>query len=120
MKKLFLSIIVIAISTFTFAGNNGENSETPKNPVIPTQTITLTGQVLDVNSGEALTGVEVTIEGSDIKAYTDFDGNYKLENVEPGTYNIIASFISYNKSLVENYEADIDSNEVDIKLATSK
>ena len=94
MKKVFLSIIVIAIATFTFATNTGENSETPKNPVAPAQTVTLTGQVLDVNSGEALTGVEVTIEGSDIKAYTDFDGNYKLENVEPGTYNIIASFIS--------------------------
>lgn len=120
MKKIFLTIIAIAIATITFANNTGDNSETPKNPATPTQTINLTGKVLDVASGEALAGVEITIEGTDLKTYTDFDGNYNFENVKPGTFNIIASFISYKKSLVENFTTSEKENEVDIKLEESK
>jgi predicted nicotinamide N-methyase len=120
MKKIFLTIFVFAIATLTFANHTGDNSETPKNPEAPVQTVKLTGKVLDVTSGEALAGVEVSIEGSDFKTYTDFDGNYTIENVKQGTYNIIASFISYKKSLVENYTTSDKENEVDIKLEESK
>lgn len=120
MKKVFVTIIAIALVILSYANHTGDNSETPKNPEAPVQTVNLTGKVLDVTSGEALAGVEVSIEGSDIKAYTDFDGNYTIENVKPGTYNIIASFISYKKSLVENYKTSQAENEVDIKLEGSK
>jgi hypothetical protein len=53
------------------------------------------------------------------KAYTDFDGNFEIENIKPGNYNIIASYISYDKSLVENFDANCKDNKVDIKLQES-
>ena len=108
----------VALIGFVFAGNEGTNSG--EAPATPVQTISLTGKVIDFNSGEALTGVEIKIEGTDIKTYTDFDGNFKIEEVKPGNYNIIASYISYDKSLIENFKADIENNEVDIKLQSLK
>ncbi len=118
MKKIVLSILFVAFLGLVYADNDGAKSSEPSG-TSPAQTITLTGKVIDFNSGEALTGVEVKIEGTDIKAYTDFDGNFKIEDVIPGKYNIIASYISYNKSFIENFNADKKDCRVDIKLQSS-
>src|SRR5262249_33126194 len=37
--------------------------------------------------------VNVTIEGTSIGTVADWTGNYKLVNLKPGTYNLVASFI---------------------------
>ncbi|RLD55516.1 MAG: carboxypeptidase-like regulatory domain-containing protein [Bacteroidetes bacterium] len=117
MKKTILSIVFIALLGFVYADNEGEiNGKS----VAPSQTISLSGSVMDFESGEALTGVEVKLEGIDIKAYTDFDGNFEFDGVKPGNYNIIASYVSYDKSLVENFKANVENCEVDIKLQSTK
>jgi hypothetical protein len=118
MKRLILSIMLVAFLGFVYADNEGTKSNASE--AAPVETLCLSGTVLDFNSGETLTGVEVTIEGTDIKVYTDFDGKFEIGDVKPGNYNIIASYISYSKSLIENFKADIDNNEVDIKLQSSK
>ncbi len=117
MKKVFLTIAVSLLIGWTIAGNDITPAEGSAN--IPVQTITLKGQVLDFNSGESLAGVEVSIEGTNVKAYTDFDGNFELKDVKPGTCNLIASYISYKNSLVENFKAGDSENKVEIKLQTS-
>ena len=114
MKKTIISIAFSLIIGWTIAGNDLVPAETP------TQTITLKGKVVDFNSGESLTGVEVAIEGSSVKTYTDFDGNFEIKDVKPGNYNLVASYISYNNSLVENFKAADTDNNVEIKLQTSK
>lgn len=117
MKKSYLALAAIfTISlTFAFAGSNGPKSETP-----PVQLVDLSGVVIDFETGEALTGVEVYIEDLDQKVYTDFDGRFTFENVKEGEYDIVASYISYDKSLIENFETNTISNEVDIKLQPAK
>jgi protocatechuate 3,4-dioxygenase beta subunit len=117
MKSTVLSIIFFALLGIVYADNEGTSST--KAPAESNLTLTLTGQVVDFSSGEALTGVEVQLEGTDIKTYTDFDGNFEFDNVVPGKYNIIASYISYEKSLVENFEATKQNEEIDIKLQES-
>jgi hypothetical protein len=117
MKKTVLSIIFVALLGVVFADNEGVISK--EAPAESTITVTLSGQVMDFNSGETLTGVEVSLEGTDIKTYTDFDGNFEFANVKPGKYNIIASYISYDKSLIENFEANSQNEQVDIKLQES-
>ena len=72
--------------------------------------------MVDLTSGESLAGVEIRIEGTDHKAYTDFDGNFEFTGIKPGKYNIIASYISYKGSLIENFSADQENHEVNIKL----
>lgn len=111
MKRTILSILLIALIGFSYAGND-ETEETPA-----PATISVTGNVVDMVTGEALTGVEIIVEETDLKVYTDFDGNFTISNVKPGEYNIVASFISYKKSLVEDFNAD-GSKSIDIQLQT--
>ena len=61
---------------------------------------TLRGKVIDATTGETLIGATIFIPGTSTGAITDFDGNYSL-SLEPGTYNIRISFISYE---TKNYE----------------
>ena len=113
----YLSIAFFVFTGLAIADNEGT---TPKaSESAPVQMISLSGTVVDFNSGEALTGVEISLEGTDIKVYTDFDGNFEIVDVEPGNYNIIASYISYDKSLVENFKADTEKESVEIKLQES-
>ncbi len=118
MKKAILSIFFLAIVGLIYAGNEGTKSnEAPASA--PVEMVTLTGSVVDLSSGEALTGVEVSIEGTNISVYTDFDGNFEIKDVKPGEYNLIASYISYKNSLVENFRAEQKENKVEIKLQSS-
>ncbi len=118
MKKHILTLAFIALIGFAFADKDGTKSNQSESSLA--QTISFSGKVVDFNSGEVLTGVEVKLEGTDIKTYTDFDGKFKFKDVKPGQYNIIASYISYDKSLIENFKAKKGSNKIDIKLQSSK
>lgn len=78
------------------------------------------GKVLDLNTGEALAGVAISINESEQVVYTDIDGNYSIENLAPGTYELVASFISYKNSLIEDVELDADKyKEIIIHLQSS-
>lgn len=118
MKKTIITLVFAALIGFAYADNDGATSgETTAAPVTM---VSLSGSVADLTSGECLAGVEVSIEGTDIKTYTDFDGNFEFTEVLPGKYNLIASFISYKKSLVENFKTECSDNKVEIKLEASK
>ena len=54
-----------------------------------------TGTVTDHKSGEPLAGVNVMVKGTYYGDATDINGNYIIENVNKGTYNIEASIIGY-------------------------
>jgi hypothetical protein len=111
MKRipLFLSIIAIGFVLSTFASNDGVPA--------PEAHSTVTGKVVDLVSGETLAGVAVSIEGTDTKVYTDLDGNFTIQDVKPGTYNLVLSMISYKNSLVENIELLPNEKEVlEVKL----
>lgn len=55
---------------------------------------TLRGKVID-DTGFALIGANVLIDGTQKGAMCDLDGNYSIEGLAPGTYSVSASFISY-------------------------
>ena len=78
----------------------------------------LNGTVADENSGEALVGVEIKIEGTDLKTYTDFDGNFSFENVKPGEYKLVTNYISYQKN-TETLNVTSRENDIKIKLHSS-
>lgn len=52
------------------------------------------GTVIEDSSGEPLFGVTVVIKGTTNGAITDFDGKFQI-NVAPGTYDVQASFVSF-------------------------
>lgn len=56
---------------------------------------TIAGKVLDAKTQEGIIGANVYIEGTQVGSSTDMEGNFIISNVKPGTYNIIASFVTY-------------------------
>ena len=59
------------------------------------QSVSIAGNVVDSETGETLIGVNILIEGTLIGSTTDLDGDYTISDVEPGTYNIVFSYIGY-------------------------
>lgn len=69
------------------------------------------GTVTDAAVGEPLFGVNVVIEGTTNGAVTDFDGKFQI-NVDPGAFNVRASFVTYRAVLIEGI--DVKSGEVKV------
>lgn len=113
-------IVTILILALVVLAANAKEKETK--PVAAdngnTATTVLTGSVTDINSGESLVGVEVKIEGTDLKTYTDFDGKFTFSNVKPGECKLVASYISYQAS-AETVTANPKENKLDIQLKPS-
>ena len=116
MKKLLtLAIAAILISTLNVQA--GQDDDNDKNENNVTTTVALKGQVVDTNSGEALTGVKINVQGTDASAYTDFEGNFSLQGLEPGIYELNTSFISYQDKTLKDVKLEIsDKNQVTIKM----
>ncbi len=66
------------------------------------QTGVICGTVTDAKMKEPLIGASVVIEGTTVGAITDIDGNFRIENVRPGTYTVAASYVSYQTQTVKN------------------
>lgn len=60
------------------------------------------GKAVDAQTGEALPGVNVLIEGTTLGAATDIDGLYTINAVPPGTHTVVASMIGYARLRVTN------------------
>ena len=66
------------------------------------QTGVICGTVTDAKIKEPLIGASVVIEGTTVGAITDIDGNFRIENVKPGTYTVAASYVSYQTQTVKD------------------
>ena len=113
MKKIaiiFVSLIVFSISFANAANDENGGSESA------VMTTSVSGKVLDNITGEALTGVKLTVKGSGKSVYTDFDGNFEINGVREGKLELTASYISYKKK-VETVNVDFSkSNTVNVKI----
>ena len=79
MKKSLLIInLMLSISTVLF-GSTGS----------------IQGKIIDAITGEELIGATIVISGTTTGTISDFDGKYMLTNLQPGTYTINISYVSY-------------------------
>jgi len=76
--KYIISIALLLVVTYTSAQVS----------------VSVYGTVKD-NLGEPIGGASVFLEGTELGAQTDFDGNYEIRGVAPGSYNLIASYLGY-------------------------
>ena len=53
------------------------------------------GKITDGVTGETLIGANVIIQNSTRGVMADLDGNYSIEGLTPGSYDVIGSFIGY-------------------------
>ncbi len=64
------------------------------------QTGTLKGRVLNKINNEPIPFANVIIDSTGIGVTSDFDGNYRIDNLKPGLYNITCSFIGFETESV--------------------
>ena len=57
--------------------------------------------VLDIETKTPLIGVNIYIKSTQTGTTTDLDGNYKIINLEPGTYKIIYRYLGYKTKTIE-------------------
>ena len=53
------------------------------------------GRVVDAEQGTGLRGVNVGLEGTSFGAVTTEDGTFEIEEVSPGRYTVVVSFVGY-------------------------
>ena len=102
-KRILLFSVFILFCTNTFS-----------------QTGTLQGTILDALSNEPIpfANVVLTKNGNQIGGTTtDFDGKYTIKPIDPGTYNIKATFVGYQTKEITNVVISADQiRYVDVKL----
>lgn len=72
--------------------------------VLPAQAQTgqISGTVTDSTNGNPLPGVNVVVDGTQQGASTDANGEYTISGVEPGTYDLRASFVGYRARTISD------------------
>ncbi|PKD45033.1 TonB family protein [Rhodohalobacter barkolensis] len=58
----------------------------------------ISGTVLDGETRQPLAGANITIAGSDVGASTDMDGNFSIDADGSGEYELIFTYIGYEKA----------------------
>ena len=104
MKKLAVTLLICSLLI-------------PSAPVHAGTTGKIAGKVLDAQNGQPLPGVNVVLEGTQLGAATDCNGNYVILNVPPGRYALRFTMIGYAPYVVQDVDVVIDrTTQVDAKL----
>lgn len=100
IKKTILAVIVL-MAPIAFAQNTGQ----------------LAGKVTDAAKGEALIGANVIIDGTQLGAAVDLDGNYLIRNIPAGNYTVRFSFVGYAAKVLNNVVVEADKTaKIDVIL----
>lgn len=86
--KLLTILILLFFPIFSFSqsSNNG----------------TLTGKLVDQQTGEPLRSGTVQLVGTKKGAYSDVKGEFRIREIAPGTYSLRISYIGYNPKEITN------------------
>lgn len=96
-----LLLILFSLSLFTFAQEAGN----------------LAGKVVDSKTGEDLIGVNILLKGTYYGAATDINGEFRINNIAAGSYNITISYIGYRTLQYTGVEIEPNKTKfLDLKL----
>jgi outer membrane receptor protein involved in Fe transport len=96
-----------------------KNSDNAEPVVTGIETCTVKGYVTDADTKEALQGVTVKINGTTIGTFTDKRGYYEINNLKPGKYSVVASYVGYAAVAKEITISSGKAVEVDFQLGQS-
>ena len=78
----------------------------------------ISGVVVDATNGEPLPGANVQIEGTTTGTSTDLNGRYRLDGLSAGTYDVVVSFVGFQKKTISGVEvSEGEVTTVDATLA---
>jgi TonB-dependent receptor len=80
-----------------------EKKEEPATPKVQARVRpgTISGKIIDEDSGEPLIGSTVLVKNTNIGGLADIDGKYQV-TLEPGTYDLEFRYVGYQSKLVQN------------------
>jgi len=108
MKKvLFVFAVILSVARVSA-------TEPESEPKAIKATNQIEGTIIDHQTGEALAGVCLKLQGSEKKTYSDLKGNFKIEGVTPGTYDIDVDYVSYKDITLKSVSAT--SSDVKLKV----
>ncbi len=109
--KIMRMKIFILLATIFFSISNIFAGETGK----------ISGVITDSQTGETILGANIIIEGTYYGAAADIDGYYFINNVPPGKYNLIVSYVGYVKTVIRDVIVKIDlTTKVNVKLTLTE
>ncbi len=77
----------------------------------------IAGRVVDSQTGEALLGANLILEGTTIGAVADVNGDFFIINIPPGTYTVRAQMVGYETQRMENVKVSVNrTTEVRFRL----
>lgn len=120
MKRKVLTtatLLLLAAATMFAASDKEKKEKNGKNE--KPETVSVSGTVFDKASGEALAGVLIKVSETDIAVYSDFDGNFTLENIKSGEHKIETTLISY-KATTQKIEAGTPGEGIKVTLENVK
>ena len=118
MKHVFLHIVMMLLWGAVAAQNTG----------------VLVGTVRDKQTQELLVGVTIRLDGTELGALSDGQGNFRIANIPPRSYNVTANYLGYapqtrfnipitsGNTAQINFELETDATslgEVEIKVSRS-
>jgi outer membrane receptor protein involved in Fe transport len=82
------------------------------------KTGSIAGVVVDKANGSTLPGANVSIKGTTTGTTTDLNGRYRLKGLEPGTYDVLFSFVGFQDKTVTGVEVNGgETTSLDVTLA---
>ena len=79
----------------------------------------LSGTITDAQDGTPLPGATVFLEGTQLGASANVDGNYNVIGIAPGTYQVRVSFVGYITQVVELRVVSDFTTSLDVALESS-
>ncbi len=72
----------------------------------------VSGKIVDKETGEELIGATAYIGANEKGAVTDIYGNYQIKGIPAGSYTLEISYVSYQKQIIQNVEVKDGENTV--------
>ncbi|MEO8398372.1 MAG: TonB-dependent receptor [Ignavibacteriaceae bacterium] len=91
-RKLTVLFFLLILPAFVLAGTVGK----------------IKGKVTDLQSGEPLIGANVLVVGTSFGAATNVNGEYTIQNLDAGAYEVRSSFIGYQTITISNVRVNAD------------
>lgn len=86
-------------------------------PILAMCQFSISGRVMDANTGEKLPGAHIVLNNSYKAVISDLDGRFTISGLKKGEYLLVTTFMGY---IPDNRKVKIESNQIaEIKLESS-
>lgn len=106
-----LSNLLVIMMVFTFMGFSVSSLAQTKGKI--------TGRVTDASTNDKLPGANLFLKGTNYGAASDRTGQFRIDNVIPGSYELVCSYMGYDKFSTEVNVTAGGVTEVYVELKSS-